>query len=196
MAGYRKQPGDEFSYSNSGYDLLGAVIERVSGQPYHDFFQSRVFDPLGMKDTFSIPDRRVRDPRCATGYTLGDWGDLIEHGPTEFDDLVGSGSFYTTVCDLCLYEQSLRTNRLVSEPVLRQVFTSGRTSDGHDTSYGFGWYVGTHKGMHLADHEGAWIGFHSYIRHYLDRPVGVFLLSNHPEVDLVEIADAAVATLC
>ena len=49
--------GDEFSYSNSGYDLLGTVIERASGQSYHDFFQRRVFDRLGMKDTFTAPDR-------------------------------------------------------------------------------------------------------------------------------------------
>jgi CubicO group peptidase (beta-lactamase class C family) len=52
------RPGDAFYYSNSGYDLLGAVIERVSGQSYHDFFQVRVFDPLDMKDTFSVPGRR------------------------------------------------------------------------------------------------------------------------------------------
>ena len=64
------EPGDEFSYSNSGYDLLGTVIERASGQPYHDFFQQRVFDPLGMKDTFTAPDRRLTDRRLATGYAL------------------------------------------------------------------------------------------------------------------------------
>ena len=68
------QPGDRFEYSNSGYDLLGAVIARASGASYHDFFQRRVFDRLGMKDTFSAPDRRVSDPRTATGYQSGNWG--------------------------------------------------------------------------------------------------------------------------
>ena len=59
------KPGDTFSYSNSGYDLLGSVIERASGQSYRDFFQSRVFAPLGMKDTFSLSDARASDRRVA-----------------------------------------------------------------------------------------------------------------------------------
>jgi CubicO group peptidase (beta-lactamase class C family) len=79
------KPGDAFSYGNTGYDLLGAVIERVSAQAYHDFFQQRVFGPLAMKDTFSIPDARVEDPRRATGYGLDDRDDFVEQGGSEFD---------------------------------------------------------------------------------------------------------------
>ena len=98
------RPGDAFCYSNSGYDLLGAVIERVSGQSYHDFFQIRVFDRLGMKDTFSVPDRRVGDRRCATGFVRDDRDACVEHGDIGIDEVVGSGSFYATVSDLCLHD--------------------------------------------------------------------------------------------
>ncbi len=187
------EPGNEFSYSNSGYDLLGAVIERVSGQSYHDFFQSRVFDRLGMKDTFSIPDRRVNDRRRATGYALDDGGNFVEYGGSDFDDLVGSGSFYTTMPDLCLYDQALATNALVSEASMREALTSGRTSRGERTNYGFGWYLGSSDGMSFADHDGEWIGFYSYIRRYLDRPLSIFVLSIHPEINLVEVANVATA---
>jgi CubicO group peptidase (beta-lactamase class C family) len=187
------RPGDAFYYSNSGYDLLGAVIERVSGQSYHDFFQARVFDRLGMKDTFSVPDRRVDDPRCATGYIRDDRGACVEHVSTGIDEVVGSGSFYTTVTDLCRYDRALATNSLLSEAGMRQIFTSGRTNDGIPTNYGFGWFLGTDQSGRFAEHQGEWIGYTSYIRRFLDRPLSIFLLSNHPELDLFEIAREATA---
>jgi CubicO group peptidase (beta-lactamase class C family) len=191
MAGRRIRPGDEFSYSNSGYDLLGSVIEHVSRRSYRDFFQSRVFDPLGMRDTFSVPDGRVADRRCATGYVLDDAGAVVEDSGSEFDGLVGSGSFYTTVLDLCRYDEALRADRLVSAASLDQAFTSGRTTDGEDTGYGFGWYLGSQDGTEFADHKGEWNGCYAYICHYLDRPAGIFVLSNNPDADLVEVANVA-----
>jgi CubicO group peptidase (beta-lactamase class C family) len=193
MANAGCRPGDEFFYSNSGYELLGAVIEHVSGQSYHDFFQQRVFDVVGMKDTFSIPDRRVGNDRCATGYVRDDRGGYVAHQGIAHDEIVGSGSFYTTVSDLCLYDSALATNSLLSEAGMRQIFTSGRTNDGVPTNYGFGWYVGTSQGVRFAEHQGLWNGFHSFICRYLDRPLSIFLLSNHPEPDLFAIAREATA---
>jgi len=186
-------PGDAFNYSNSGYDLLGSVIERASGQSYHDFFQGRVFDPLGMKDTFSAPDPRTNDPRCAPGYALDESGSLIDCGGSEYDDVVGSGSFYTTVNDLCRYDQALASNALVSAASMQEALTSGRTNDGKPTGCGFGWYLGSDEGGRFADHQGEWIGYYSYIARYLDRPLSMFILSNHPRIDLAEVATAASA---
>jgi CubicO group peptidase (beta-lactamase class C family) len=189
MADDGNKPGESFAYSNTGYDMLGAVIEQVSGQSYHDFFQRRVFDPLGMKDTFSVPDSRVNDSRCAIGYGLDEEGGFVEHGGSEFDGLVGSGSFYTTVGDLCRYDRALNTNSLVGAASLREAFTSGRTNDGNSTNYGFGWSFGTYNGMPFADHEGAWIGYRSYICRYLERPLSIFVLSNHPEINFADVAN-------
>ena len=186
------EPGDAFSYSNSGYELLGAIIEQVSGQSYHDFFARRVFDPLQMQDTFSVPDRRIGGPRCATGYTLDDWDDFIEAGSNEFDNLVGSGSFYTTAFDLCRYDQALRTNSFISETSMAEAFTDGRTNGGDSTNYGFGWSLGVQNGISFADHEGDWNGFRSYICYCLDPALSIFVLSNHPEIDLSEVADVAI----
>ncbi|SHN79077.1 serine hydrolase domain-containing protein [Bradyrhizobium erythrophlei] len=187
------RPGDEFFYSNSGYELLGAVIETVSGQSYHDFFQQRVFDVVGMKDTFSIPDQRTGDPRCATGYFRDDRGGYVVHGGFGHDEIVGSGSFYTTVSDLGLYDRALATNSLLSEAGMREIFTSGRTNDGSATNYGFGWYVGVNHLGRFAEHEGSWSGFYSYICRYLDQPLSIFVLSNHPDLDLFEIASETTA---
>jgi len=108
--------------------------------------------------------------------------------------LVGSGSIYTTVHDLCLYDQSLHTNSLVSAASMREALTSGRTNDGTLTNCGFGWYLGTYAGMPFADHEGARIGFYSYICRYLERPLSVFVLSNRPEIDFAELANVVTDT--
>jgi CubicO group peptidase (beta-lactamase class C family) len=191
MAADRGDPGDAFCYGNTGYDLLGAVIEHVSGQSYHDFFQQRVFDPLGMRDTFSVPDQRAGDRRCATGYVRDDRGEFVEQGGSEYDGLVGSGSFYTTVEDLCRYDQALNANSLVSEAAMREAFTGGRTNDGEFTNYGFGWNLGDYNGVPFADHEGEWIGFYSYITRYLERPLSIFVLANHPDLDFADIANVA-----
>ncbi len=192
MAEKGTEPGDTFCYSNSGYELLGAMIEGVSGQSYHDFFARRVFDRLEMQDTFSVPDRRIDDPRCATGYTLDHRDDFIAAGGNEFDNLVGSGSFYTTASDLCRYEQALRTNSLISEASMAEALTSGRTNRGDSINYGCGWSLGVQNGIAFADHEGDWNGFHSYICYCLDPALSIFVLSNHPEIDVSEVADVAI----
>ena len=115
---------------------------------------------------------------------------------SDLDDLVGSGSFYTTVFDLGRYEGALRTNSLVSAASLIEAFTDGRTNDGYPTNYGFGWFLRRKDGISIADHEGVWNGFRSYICYCVDRPLSIFVLSNHPELDLLEIADVAMdATL-
>ena len=80
---------------------------------------------------------------------------------------------------------------LISEGSIEKAFTRGQTNDGNPTSYGYGWYLGAKDGLSFADHEGAWNGFRSYICHCLDRPLSIFVLSNHPEIDLFEVADAA-----
>ena len=118
----------------------------------------------------------------------------MEQGCGEFDGLVGSGSFYTTVSDLCLYDRALNTNSLVGAASVREAFTSGRTNDGNSTDYGFGWYFGAYQDMPFADHEGAWIGFRSHICRYLERPLSIFVLSNHPEIDFADIANVVTDT--
>jgi CubicO group peptidase (beta-lactamase class C family) len=182
--------GSTFAYSNSGYDLLGTVIERASGQSYHDFFRSYVFEPLGMRDTFSAPETRASDPRRATGYDVGESEQLVANAGSEFDELVGSGSFFTTVPDLARYEQALRQYRLVSEAGTLAMFNGVPTGEG-DVRYGLGWFIGNYNGMALADHEGAWNGFRSYVCCYLDVRFSLFVLTNLPDIDLLELANVA-----
>jgi CubicO group peptidase (beta-lactamase class C family) len=191
MSTFGCEPGDSFAYTDSGYNLLASVIERVSGQSYRDYFQIRVFDRLGMKDTFTFPDSRLNDGRIATGYELDDNNHFVACEGTPFDDLTGGGSFYTTVHDLCIYDRALATNALVRPASMREALRSGYTNDGKPTNYGFGWFVGVYEGMQFSDHQGQWIGHYSYICRYLDHPLSMFLMSNNPTVNLVEVANVA-----
>lgn len=186
-----RRAGDAFSYSNSGYELLGSVIESASRQSYHDFFQDHVFDPLAMRDTFSVPDPRLNDRRRATGYVRNERGDLVACNGTEFDALVGSGSFYTTIHDLYRYDQALAASALISAASMREALTSGRTNDGQETGCGLGWYLCSDKNGRFADHQGEWDGYYSYICRYLDQAFSLFLLSNNPDIDLIDVANIA-----
>lgn len=183
-------PGAAFVYSNSGYELLGAVIERAAGESYANFFRRIVFDPVKMNDTFSVPDRRMNDPRRAIGYGSDNDG-FYEHEGSEFDDLVGAGSFVTTAPDLCLYDAALNANAVVSEASMRLALTDGKTNDGKNIGYGLGWYVDRDNVGPYAEHDGDWAGFYSWIRRYLDRSLSIYVLTNNPEVKLKEVADAA-----
>ncbi len=134
-------PGAEFYYSNTGYDLLGSLIERVSGQSYARFMDANVFAPLGMKNTFALPNERRFGGNTAESYD--------ENGPYEpdaLDNLNGSGSIYSTVGDMYLYDQALYTEKLVSRALLGEMFTSGVLNSGKETGYGFGFDVATHAG--------------------------------------------------
>jgi hypothetical protein len=67
----------------------------------------------------------------------------------------------------------------------------GRTNDGQFTEYGLGWYLTDYEGMPLAEHKGEWTGFYTYIVRYLERPLSIFALSNHPDINLVDVANVA-----
>lgn len=167
-------PGDEYSYSNTGYDLLGILIERLSGQSYPQFMEENVFAPLGMGATFAVPnDARLSAPDVAQSYSTEG-----AYEPDVLDALNGSGSIYSTLGDLYLYDQALRNNELVSADTLAEAFTSGALNNGEDIAYGFGWDIGNQSGEPYVGHSGAWLGFESYYLHFTGQDLTVVVLLN------------------
>ncbi len=187
-------PGEIFAYSNTGYEMLGSLIERVSGQPFAAFMQERVFDPLGMKSTFSQPDPdRLTDPNLAHSYTRR--GSRIEaYDSDPLDYLVGSGSIYSTVEDLYLYDQALYTDKLVKQSTLAEAFQPAVLKSGDQSKYGFGWRLGTRSGERYVAHGGGWLGFVAFYARFPEQRLSVIVLLNRdfdlPDGDLaLEIAD-------
>jgi len=170
--------GDAFEYSNPGYDLLAVVIERVSGQTFPNFMQARIFDPLGMTHTFSLPNAERRaDPMVAISYT-GESGKPEAYPSDALDNLYGSGSIYTTIGDMALYDEALYTNQFVPRPALEEAFQPVELNDGNTEPYGFGWELEKWNGEDYVAHSGAWLGFNSDYVRFLKRHFSVIVLLN------------------
>ena len=183
-------PGETFSYSNAGYEMLGSLIEQVSGQSYAAFMQERIFDPLGMEHTFSQPNsERLNDPDLVHSYVRE--GDQIEaYDSDPFDYLVGSGSFYTTVEDMALYDQALYTDKLIKQSTLAEAFEPALLNSGIESRYGFGWELGRNSSERYVAHSGEWLGFSSYYARFPEQRLAVIVLTNRT-YDLPGLSDVA-----
>ncbi|MFN8445637.1 MAG: serine hydrolase domain-containing protein [Caldilineaceae bacterium] len=175
----RSAPGAVFEYSNPGYDLLGLLVARVSGQKFPDFMQQRIFAPLGMTRTFSLPRRdHLRLPLLAHSYTVDDNNKPVAYDLDPLDNLVGSGSIYSTVEEMALYDQALYSNTFVKPATLAEAFRSGVTNDGKKTDYGFGWEIERWQGKPYVAHSGAWLAFLSDYVRFLNQELSVIVLFN------------------
>lgn len=158
-------PGEEFAYSNPGYELLGSLIEAVSGMPFPEFMQQRIFEPLGMINTFSLPNAARRaDPFVALSYT-DENGEVEAYPSDELDNLVGSGSIYTTAGDMARYDAALSGGILLDPNALAEAFMPVTLNDGSSEPYGFGWELEEWNGESYVAHSGSWLGFEAdYVR--------------------------------
>jgi CubicO group peptidase (beta-lactamase class C family) len=175
-------PGERWKYCNSGYILLGAIIEKASGKTYAEFLESRVFTPLGMKSTLYDSTSRVV-PRRASGYSKGKAG--FENAPyLSMSQPYAAGSLASSVDDLATWTESLLAGKLVKKETLERAFTSYGLKDGLDTGYGYGWFISRYEGHRLIEHGGGIHGFLSYAMFFPEDEVFVALLTNSTVVEL------------
>ncbi len=186
------KPGSEFRYDNSGYFILGAVIEAVTGKPYEDVLKERIFVPLGMKD--SGYDRPVPVlAKRASGYAVTFDG-LENSRYVNMSLPYAAGALYSTVEDLYLWDRALAGDRLLSGESKAVLFEPHVAMRG-GTAYGYGWMVrtravsGSEAKTKSMLHGGTIFGFNSYIERLPDKGQLVVILSNTPEADLGAMAD-------
>ena len=167
-------PGDEHSYTNTGYFLLSQIVERVSGRTLNAFAQERIFKPLGMTRTFFQDDHRqvVRDR--ATGYEKTDDGYALSMSNW---DMTGDGNVYTTARDLALWDQAFYTNAL-GKDLMDLLHTRGTLTSGGTIDYAFGLVVTTYRGLKVVEHGGAWVGFRAAIVRFPEQRFSVVILAN------------------
>jgi CubicO group peptidase (beta-lactamase class C family) len=170
-------PGTQISYSNAGYNLLGKIIEKVSGMPYEKYLQENIFQPLGMNNTgYEHPDIKVKN--FATGYKISDNGSYTDRGESDVSGAFSAGALYSTTEDMYKWDQALYTEKLVKASTLNQAFSQTTLNDGSTTKYGFGWMVSQWRGLKEVGHGGDITGFNSYIARYPDEQFTVIVLSN------------------
>jgi len=180
------EPGTRFNYNNSGYFLLGAIIEKVSGLSYANFLEQRIFMPLGMKDTAYEGAGRSGAPRAA-GYSAQEKGYGLAQ-PLSMSQPYAAGALVSTVDDLATWDAAIASGKLLKPASWKLAFTPYQLSPGESTGYGYGWAVGKLQGAPIVHHGGGINGFRTYALRLPEQKVFVAVLANsdsgnvHPEV--------------
>jgi CubicO group peptidase (beta-lactamase class C family) len=171
-------PGEKFAYNNSGYVLLGAIIEKASGKPYATFLRERIFGPLGMEHT-AYEDSSKLLPGRAKGYDgAGTSGSFVNAAYLSMTLPFSAGSLASTVDDLAKWDQALYSNRLLSEASLEKWWKPFRLSDGRSTGYGYGWGIYSYQGHPVVGHGGGINGFTCQVLRLPSDRVYVAVLTN------------------
>ncbi len=153
-------PGEQWRYSNSGYLFLGIIIEKVSGLKYADYMQTKLFTPLGLKNTFIEVETRIVAGRVK-GYEFGTDNELYNAGYMSMTQPYAAGSIESNVDDLARWNELLVAGKVIDKALVDRAWTESRTKDGKPTGYGYGWYVSDEDGVHFVVHGGGITGFRS-----------------------------------
>jgi len=187
------EPGTKFHYNNSGYIILGAILEHVTGKPYEVLLKENILDPLGMKDTGYDHYADIL-PKRATGYQRG-LGEIVHAPYLDMASSYAAGSLYSTVEDLYKWDQALYTDKLLPADLKQKIFTPGLEH------YGYGWTIDIlptndpGAGQTIIAHGGGINGFNTLEQRLVSDHAFIVLLNNTPGADLGEMAKGIRAIL-
>lgn len=181
----RFTPGERFEYTDRNYNLLGMLIHRITGMPYDQLLQQRVFGPLRMEATRHNAVQEIV-PNRAGGYEWEDGRLLNSYRiPWNYVNISpdvpsngANGSLLSSVADLITWDAALRAGRVFERSVLEQMWEPGRLTSGEAVPYGLGWELGEHQGRRLAEHGGGIPGFTTSFVRFLDDDLTVIILTN------------------
>ncbi len=182
------EPNTEFRYNNSGYFLLGVLIEELSGKDYGDYVAESFFEPLGLTHLRYGSNSAIIRNR-AQGYTK-DGDDIVN------DDLIGmsqpgaAGALISNAGDLVRWNRALVTGKVVTADSYRQMSTGHLLADGKDTGYGFGLGVGKLEEHTRISHGGGINGFNSMLSYFPERDLTIAVISNSESYSSGRLADA------
>ena len=176
---YYEEPGTYSIYSNLGYDVLGAIIEKVSGMPYETYLEENILIPADMTQSgLNIEGNALE--KLATAYN-GNIEENYEAKVLHPSFGYSSGGLHSTAMDLYKYDRALKSNSLISQQsydLMTQAYTKVGRKD-----YGYGWYIDTGV-ENTISHTGNLIGWHSMLLRHQEDKVTVILLTNHDESDM------------
>jgi CubicO group peptidase (beta-lactamase class C family) len=185
-------PGERWAYNNSGYILLGAILEKVSGKTYEEFVDSRIFKPLGMNHSYYGSAERII-PRRIPGYQAGNKG-FINAPYLSMTQPYAAGSLLSTVDDLARWSEAVFSGKLLKKEWLDKAFSPYRLKNGESTGYSYGWFIADYQGHRGIEHGGGINGFTSYELTLPEDRVFLAILTNsaaegrEPEPRAVKIA--------
>jgi CubicO group peptidase (beta-lactamase class C family) len=184
-------PDRKFHYNNSNYMVLGAIIEKVSGQRYSVFMAENIFKPLGMKQTAVYSKSEYEKiPVDVVGHDRT-WRRSVAQN--FLDGPVGDKGIYSTIHDLYLFDRAMRKGRLVDDSTLDSMYAPHNEMQKGHFNYGYGWRTFVDGGHKVVYHTGWWHGFrHIYLRQ-LDKDVTIILLTNLTNSSLRKLDELFIA---
>jgi D-alanyl-D-alanine carboxypeptidase len=180
-------PGEKFLYNNSGFFLLGVIIEKASGTTYAEFLKKRLFAPAGMESTW-VDAPKLEVARRATGYkkVQEEWK---EADPISMTQPGGAGAMISTVEDLLKWDAALHGGTLLKKESLAEMTTPSTLKDGKATRYGFGLFIEGQGAARVIGHGGGINGFVSYLGRFPERGLSVAVLVNSEGYDARGLAN-------
>ncbi|HKV11700.1 MAG TPA: serine hydrolase domain-containing protein, partial [Thermoanaerobaculia bacterium] len=169
------EPGAEFGYTNTGYNLLAMIVDRVSGQSFAEFSRKNIFEPLGMKHTQWGGDfTRVVKGR-AVAYVKRDDG---FHSAMPFENVYGNCCLLTTSEDLLLWNENFIHGKVGGPALIEALLRRGRLNDGREIEYAGGLFIGTYEGLQEISHDGATAGYRAFLGRFPEQQLSVAVLCN------------------
>ncbi len=181
-------PGAEYTYSNTGYNLLAELVARVTGTSFRAWTASQVFEPLGMRRSVFRDDHTLVVSGRALGYTRGP--DQQWHLVTNNLTALGSSSLLSSVDDMARWLINFDEARVGGARAMALSRTRGTLNSGARIPYAFGVSHGTYRGLATLSHSGSWAGFVSYLVQFPQQRAGVVILANTPTVNTSRAAYA------
>jgi CubicO group peptidase (beta-lactamase class C family) len=172
-------PGDNYEYNNSGYFILGYIIEKITGKPYGEYLKEAFFDPLGMKNTGVHTSALILENE-ATGYAMNN-GRFEKALNWDMSRAGGAGSLYSTVEDLYLWNEAVFNGKVLKDESLKAAFTPVTLNNGkkpNNTDYGYGWSFWNIRDVRFIGHGGGLHGFLSQLSRQPEENLTVVVLSN------------------
>jgi D-alanyl-D-alanine carboxypeptidase len=181
------KPGEQWAYSNSGYFVLGLILEKVSGESYRGFIEKHLLAPAGMKATlYDDPEKLV--PRRASGYQPMPDGSFA---PAPYIDMSGpysAGALISTLGDLHRWNLALLEGKLIRHESLEKAWSPLPLAGGKKNAYGFGWNVGKFEGLRMVSHGGGIPGFMCMMYFLPEKKMTVAVLSNGAALSAEDVA--------
>jgi CubicO group peptidase (beta-lactamase class C family) len=179
-------PGEYYSYTNTGFNLLAMLVERVSGMSFSQFTRERIFEPLGMTRTQWRDDfTRIVKDRSVAYRSNGDggWAMLMP-----FESVYGNGGLLTTVEDLLRFTRNLETGQVGGPRFIREMHRQGVLNSGQTIFYASGLQVGTYKGVPRVEHSGSTAGYRGHLVRFPDQGIAVAVMCNVSSGNATQLA--------
>lgn len=200
-------PGSQWSYSNSGYVVLGLIVAKISGMPFREFLSERIFTPLKMSQTLAFEKGKNEVSQRAYGHSKeGNLWKETDQSPTSAT--LGDGGIYSSLSELAKWDEALARHAFLSEKEMQPALTPARLTsaaqpkwpansdrpEGTPVSYGFGWFLDPYRTHQRRWHYGDTIGFHTYVARFPRDRLSIIILCNRTDLDPESLA-AKVADL-